>query len=77
MKEPFCLNSRRFLYEFDAYGLPNTCPQKGYQGNTWCIAEDCGYYQEREMSRSARERFEAFKGFGAERMTEIEELGRE
>lgn len=60
----FCLNSRRWVLWFDMYGLPNSCPQKGYQGNTNCVGPECGYCEEREPSPHLKRLLKVFRSLG-------------
>ena len=46
----FCWKSRRWIITFDAGGYPKSCPYIGFQGNSSCVEEQCGYYEEREPS---------------------------
>lgn len=51
--EPFCWNSRRWVWLFDLNGLPKSCPYKGDQGTVACVGERCGYYEERPITTYA------------------------
>lgn len=50
----FCRNSRKWVDFF--ISLPDSCPQKGFQGNSYCQDEACGYYEERPVSEWYREK---------------------
>ena len=46
---------------------PKSCPYLGFWGESHCINEDCGYYEEREPSASYKRKVAVFKAlFGEE-----------
>ena len=56
----FCLNSRKYI-DFMMI-LPKSCPQ-GWQGNTFCQDEACGYYTLREQSHWYKEKMEIMQAY--------------
>jgi len=54
----FCWHSRRWLvYAQD----PASCPEIGFQGNTFCIGPNCGYYQERKLTPYIKRRLQRLR----------------
>jgi hypothetical protein len=61
----FCTNSRCWMFK-RGFVLPASCPEKGFQGNTFC-KDDCTYLEVRKMPAKIRRQFKALQAYGGSR----------